>query len=129
MVLKASRDYILDADLEIPIPCYCPETLREWHANTKNRIVKRDVFLSDQKILVSTVFLSKDHNFSGEGLPILWETMIFDEGSKHRNKLGDYCERYTSKQDALEGHERAINLVKALFKKKGVSTECVYKES
>lgn len=49
---------------------------------------------------VSTVFLHGiDHSYDG-GKPVLWETMIFPEG--------DYCERYTSYEDALKGHQQAV---------------------
>lgn len=50
---------------------------------------------------VSTVFLGLDHSY-GKGPPILWETMVF--GGSMRD---EYMERYTSEQEALEGHERA----------------------
>ncbi len=54
--------------------------------------------------LVSTVFLGIDHGF-GNRTPVLWESMIFggpDEG---------YQERYTTKADALAGHERLIKML------------------
>lgn len=38
--------------------------------------------------------------------PVLWETMIF-------GGINDqYQERYTSYEDALEGHQNAINFIK-----------------
>jgi hypothetical protein len=40
----------------------------------KSRIVDRTDFPGGW---VSTVFLGLDHNWSGEGPPILWESMIF----------------------------------------------------
>jgi len=55
-------------------------------------------------IFVSTVFLGLDHGWDGE-IPLLWETMIF--GGEH----DQYQERYTSHEDALEGHQKALNLV------------------
>lgn len=56
-------------------------------------------------IKVSTVFLCMDHAWIGEPGPVLWETMIF--GGEHDG----YQERYTSHEDALAGHQRALNLV------------------
>ena len=53
---------------------------------------------------VSTVFLGLDHSWSG-GKPVLWETMIF--GGEH----DEYQARYTTYEDALEGHQEALNLV------------------
>jgi hypothetical protein len=55
---------------------------------------------------VSTVFLGLDHNYSFEGPPVLWETMIF--GGEHDS----YQTRYTSKDDAVKGHEEALRLVR-----------------
>lgn len=56
--------------------------------------------------LVSTVFLAMDHSFAFPfgGPPVLWETMIFDCPG-----LDDYQQRYTSKADALVGHEAAVS--------------------
>lgn len=60
---------------------------------------------------ISTVFLGVDYAF-GEGPPVLWETMIFGvadvgfHGKRYRKEL--YCERYSSKADALAGHARAV---------------------
>lgn len=53
---------------------------------------------------VSTVFLGIDHNFGRGKLPVLWETMVFPEDSYHDL----YYERYTSVDDALEGHQRVV---------------------
>ncbi len=55
---------------------------------------------------VSTVFLGLDHNFMGEGPPILWETMIF--GGKH----DEYQDRYSTREAALKGHAAAMKMVK-----------------
>jgi len=52
-----------------------------------------------RRILVSTVFLGIDHNWSDQGPPILWETMVFggpDDGAQ---------QRYCSKDAALVGHQ------------------------
>jgi len=57
------------------------------------------------KIHVSTVFLGIDHNF-GEGEPLLFETMIF--GGEHN----EYQERYSTYDEALKGHKKAVKLVK-----------------
>lgn len=72
------------------------------------------------KISVSTVFLCLDHNYLGEGDPVLWETMIF--GGEHDG----YQKRATSKKEALEHHNEAVDLAKSglkirkLFWKKNV---------
>lgn len=60
---------------------------------------------------VSTVFLGLDHNWGG-GPPVLWETMIFPTPEED----GEYQERYSSKEDAIEGHEKAVEYAKNLPK-------------
>jgi hypothetical protein len=52
---------------------------------------------------VSTVFLGMNHNW-GNGPPLLFETMIF--GGEH----DEYQERYATREEAIEGHERAVAL-------------------
>lgn len=57
------------------------------------------------KIFISTVFLGLDHAWDSD-TPVLWETMIF--GGEYDMS---YQERYSSYEDALEGHQIAVNLV------------------
>ncbi len=72
-----------------------------------NRQVAYDVFPSNnENIRVSTVFLGIDHNFSGTGKPILFETMIF--GGKHDG----YQERYSTWKEAVKGHTKALEKLK-----------------
>jgi hypothetical protein len=52
---------------------------------------------------VSTVFLGIDHNYSLEGPPVLFETMIFVDGP-----LSEFQERYCTWEEAKRGHERAL---------------------
>jgi hypothetical protein len=74
----------------------------EWlDKNPEKKAVKQD-YIDD--IFISTVFLGLDHAWNSE-IPVLWETMIF--GGEH----DPYQERYTSYEDALEGHQTTLNLV------------------
>lgn len=61
-------------------------------------------FLGD--VRVSTVFLGIDHNFSDDGPPLFWETMIFGGPNDQ------YQDRYSSRADALLGHAKALELAK-----------------
>jgi hypothetical protein len=97
-----SRWYILDDD-DTPIPSNITDYVEWEKANPERRIVKQDV-VGD--IHVSTVFLGLDHRWWSSDTPVLWETMIFE------GKHDQYQERYTSYKDALEGHKKALNLVK-----------------
>ena len=77
--------------------------LMEWakQMEGKNRIVEQSQF-GDVK--VSTVFLGLDHS-SGDGEPLLFETMIFGgENDK-------YQDRYSTWDEAVEGHKKACELV------------------
>lgn len=81
----------------------------EWMENNPNRKTVGYDELKDlhgDDVRVSTVFLGLDHCWNG-GKPILWETMIFG-GVNDQN----YQERYSSYEDALEGHQNAINFIK-----------------
>ena len=96
-----SRWYILNNNNK-PIPASIIEAADWLEEGSDRRTVKRDE-IGD--ILVSTVFLGLDHSWTPGGKPVLWETMIF--GGEH----DQYQERYTSHKDALEGHEKALELV------------------
>lgn len=56
----------------------------------------------DARCNVSTVFLGLDHNFSGRGDPVLFETMIFG------GALDDGRWRYCTWADAERGHAEAV---------------------
>lgn len=73
-------------------------TWADWMEN-HSRVLKQNR-VGD--FLISTVFLGLDHNFDG-GIPILYETMVF------RNGDSVDTERYETKDQALEGHERFIS--------------------
>ena len=77
-----------------------------WFEYARNRILK--VTHLPNKVRVSTVFLGLDHGFSFSAMddedykPVVFETMIF--GGDH----DQYQERYTSYDEAIAGHQRAI---------------------
>ena len=72
-----------------------------WMETAQRHVAEDDI----GDVWVSTVFLGLDRNFGAEGPPVLWETMIF--GGEHN----DYQDRYTSRESALEGHQRALRMV------------------
>ena len=80
-----------------------PTTANEWgtwfqHAN---RTVAVD---SIDDLYISTVFLGVNHQWHEYGKPLLFETMIFPDCH--------YCDRYETWDEAVEGHQRAIEWVK-----------------
>ena len=74
----------------------------EWLQKNPERKAVKQEYVGDVRI--STVFLGLDHVWNSD-IPVLWETMIF--GGEH----DQYMDRYTSYEDAIEGHQTALNLV------------------
>ena len=94
--------YILDNNHK-PVPADVLVAAQWIEDNQKRRIVKQE-YIDD--IHISTVFLGLDHAYGG-GKPVLWETMIF--GGENDQA---YQERYASYEQAIEGHQKAINFIK-----------------
>ena len=62
---------------------------------------------------VSTVFLCIDHNFSLEGPPILFETMVF----KDDGECTDYpTQRYATYAEAHKGHWEIVDQIRVDLK-------------
>lgn len=74
----------------------------QWMQDADRQLA--ETFFGDRAIRVSTVFLGLDHSF-GRGAPVLWETMVFVEEGVTIEGIDGYMDRYTSRQDALQGHE------------------------
>jgi hypothetical protein len=103
------------------VPC----TLTEWSMwdrEREKRIIGRH---ETETHLVSTVFLGLDHAFYSEVRPQWFETMIFDKTQRHELELGGkltgewtigetvYEERYSTLEEAEQGHQAAIEWLKA----------------
>lgn len=73
-----------------------------WFEKQENRQVKLD-YVGD--IMISTIFLGFDHNFMPYGSPILFETMVFGE------HMDQYQERYSTWNEAIEGHNKVLEQV------------------
>lgn len=75
-------------------------TREEWikvFEDPNGRRVALDVLPNGFK--VSTVLLGIDHSFGFGGPPVIFETMVFP---------GNDMERYSTKEEALEGHKRMV---------------------
>jgi len=96
-----SNKYILDA-AGVPKPADLMTWAKWFEGNPDDRIIAQDQI---GEVRVSTVFLGLDHQH-GKGPPLLYETMIF--GGPH----DEYQRRYTTRQQALEGHASAVQLVR-----------------
>lgn len=105
--------YILDG--HTPVPCPSLMKWAQWleKATPESRRVARDELVVDGvEYLVSTVFLMLDHNFSGKGPPILFETAVFTLDDKGDTKENLEQWRYSNWDDAATGHQAAINRLK-----------------
>lgn len=95
--------YILDENNK-PVKATSVIEAAEWLEKNPERKAVKQEHIGDVRI--STVFLGLDHAWPKNDItPVLWETMIF--GGEH----DQYMDRYTSHEDALEGHQTALNLV------------------
>jgi hypothetical protein len=96
--------YILDAEGR-PQPVDDLIAWARWFENA-DRIVKQDFAEgSEGRVGVSTIFLGLDHNYSGRGGPILWESLVFG------TSLDGEMQRYRSKAEAIRGHEALVRRV------------------
>lgn len=92
--------YILDEDGKTPIPASLEEWGRMFMDPEKRTVSRTELIIGGDTVVVSTVFLGLDHNFSpAGGPPILFETMIF--GGEH----DQYQIRCSTHEQALEQHE------------------------
>ena len=97
----ANDKYILDSDGN-PVPADLLTWAKWYETAGESRQIGGDRV---NGVLVSTVFLGLDHAF-GEGPPILFETMIF--GGEH----DQYQERYSTREEAIAGHKKAVELAR-----------------
>lgn len=106
--------YILNDQGE-PEPC---EDLMTWGTWLETSIDKRRVARDEVgEYKISTVFLSMDHDFSMSGIPVLWESMVFKDGSDVSDTEPDLdARRYSSKEDAIKGHKELVEIAKQKIK-------------
>lgn len=109
---KSMTYYYLNED-----KTYRPCHLMEW-ANQIEDMHKNDTKHVAHDVVegfrVSTVWLGMDHNWLGiGGKPHLFETMIFAENNPSWNE--EFMWRYATYDEALRGHQIAIDLIKKGF--------------
>ncbi len=95
-----SNRYILEG--KRPVPCDDLITWAKWleTAGSKRRV--GDTTVNGHR--VSTVFLGLDHRFGCEGLPILFETLVFPDDTLTEVDGKRYC----SWEDAEAGHAEFV---------------------
>lgn len=72
----------------------------EWFENQQNTILKQDTVGT---VFISTIFLGLDFNHTGEGDPVLFETLI------RRGGRYEKCVKHTNYKKAIEFHEKVLN--------------------
>jgi hypothetical protein len=97
--------YILDGHTPVPASL---EKWAKWFEGSDE--TRRVALTKGDDYLVSTVFLGLDHQF-GRGEPLLFETMIF--GGPH----DQYCDRYSTWDEAEAGHAKAVELASTIARK------------
>jgi hypothetical protein len=90
-----------------PVPC----TSYEFDFDHRHFEERKRVALTQLgPYVITTVFLAIDHNWTGQGKPVLFETMIWSEkGTKHEffNEQWRYC----TWAEAKDGHDVIVKLV------------------
>jgi len=94
--------YILDG--KTVITCNLLEWA-EWLKNADRTVKKTKI----GEIKISTVFLGLDHNYSDEGPPLLFETLVFG------GPLDGEMNRYWTWEQAEEGHREMVESVTNLM--------------
>ena len=94
----APKHYVLD-DNNVPQRATSIEAARFFRLLKRRHVGLEEI----GGCVVSTVFLGVDHNFSGRGPPLLFETMVFVGDSD-----GVTCQRYSTWDDAFLGHRAKV---------------------
>lgn len=96
------KQYILEG--HTPVLCEDINVWAKWFGDAARHVEKTEI----EGVKISTVFLGLDHAWGDESGPILFETMIF--GGAHDEEMW----RYKTWDEAVKGHEYAVNLVKGI---------------
>lgn len=84
-----------------------PISFREWFAMRERdpesiRVARTEI----DDVIVSTVHLGINHSYMLRDPPLIFETLVFG------SDLDGEMYRYSTKEDAEEGHERVVELVR-----------------
>lgn len=82
----------------------------EWHRlfrqHVSTRVIASDYMGGDDNVHVSTVWIGGDQSYDPDGPPLIFETKVF------RGEHGGDLWRYSTKEEALEGHRRVVAQVR-----------------
>lgn len=104
------RNYIRHPDGRIE-QCHDVVQFAAWYGNIANRQIARTAVPfgpGDKKaVIVSTVFLGMDHNWTGERDPVLFETVVFIPEETDFDEP-PFAERYRTEDEARAGHAAIV---------------------
>lgn len=81
-------------------------TQDQWFGYMEGESYKRVALTETKGWYISTVWLGLSHQF-GEGPPLIFETMVFTDDSAKADDL--LCARYSTEEEAKQGHEVVVN--------------------
>jgi hypothetical protein len=87
-------------------------TMRQWASLKEDPAYS---FLARSKAghyLISTVWIGIDLSFGDDSPPLIFETMVFDANSSGDYMDSMYCRKYASTDQALLGHQEAVEQLK-----------------
>ena len=108
---RVQNNFLLDEN-NVPYPC---EDLLTWGRGIEKLVTEGRKGVKKEmvgKFFISTVFLGLNHNFIKKGLPLLFETMVFNHGTKENKYLDHYMERYSTWDEAEKGHDKIADMVR-----------------
>jgi hypothetical protein len=94
---------MLEGKTPVELDGYSDEDLLKWHKCFKDTEGRRVALTVVGKVTVSTMFLGVDYGWGDKRL--LFETMVFGGDD-------DHCERYSTWDEALEGHNKTVEMLK-----------------
>lgn len=102
------RDRVIQYILNGKRPEACGDLLRwaRWIETAERHVASTQI----GDVWVSTVFIGLDHNFFGEGPPVLFETLAF---VNHQSAETLAFARYSTWEEAEAGHGAAVSIAKA----------------
>jgi hypothetical protein len=97
---------------KLPVPCESLRKWSNWYCTANRTVAKTQV----GPLLISTVFLGVDHQF-GEGEPLLFETMIFDDGEdSYQTRCATWDEAEQQHAEAVKEAERQVAAASAIIR-------------
>lgn len=95
-----------------------PMELMEWSKKVEDAEYRIVGYCNIGPYRISTCWMGLDYNFFG-GPPLIFETMIF-EGNKCSF---DYQERYTTLEQAIKGHQTAMDFVRCQMEERAKDSQ------